>query len=298
MQISELARLFFVYVEGRNSPGTIGYYRRHIDGFIVHVGDVEVSTLRKHHLLSWGRGWHQIQAVQRLLSWAHVDAELVDRNPFKGVKKPRIGSRKRVLSDRETARILRGAGRVFRDYLLAMRESIARPQEVVALRWSDLRWEHDHRDAESALLAGDAYFELAEYKSRERRADPDVPRIILVTPRLGRLLVRLRRRPCFDPSGPVFLNSLGRPWTTNAARIRMWKLRARLGLGLDGRGEPVVCYTFRHTGATRKTIAGVPDRLLAEIMGHTSTRTTARYQHPARDHLREALNRNPKKLRR
>jgi len=53
--------------------------------------------------------------------------------------------------------------------------------------------------------------------------------------------------------------------------------------------EKVVAYTVRHSTATIAAAAGVRDRMLADIMGHASTRTTARYQHLQVSHLRDAF---------
>lgn len=288
LRLSDLAERFYVYMIAHNAPGTIGYYRRHISRFVAHVGNIDVNELRKHHLKEWSNKWHALQAVQRLFTWAHIDMELIDRNPFKGIKRPRQGGRKRVLSRREILTLMKKSDRTFRVVLLALRESIVRPQEVRALRWELIRWEGDHNGALAAIAAGDAYFELWEYKSRTQRLDPDTPRIILINGRFARLLLRLAKR-CPELRGEVFTNRRRKAWTSNAVRLRMRRLCNRANVAADGRGERVVAYSFRHTAATERTAAGMPDRILAEMMGHTSTRTTARYQHLSRKHVRDAM---------
>ncbi len=55
-------------------------------------------------------------------------------------------------------------------------------------------------------------------------------------------------------------------------------------------GERVVCYTLRHTAATTATENGIPQKVLAEMMGHTRTETTERYQHVKADHLKKMIN--------
>jgi integrase len=290
MLLSQVISQFVAFMQGHNRPGTIGYYTRHLDRFLAQVGNVEVSELRKHHLLTWGKTWHAMQAVQRLFTWAHADAELIDRNPFKGMKRPRLGGRRRVLSRLEQVKMLRGSSPEFRAYLLALRETIARPQEIKCVRWEDLRFEGENLGLVDALVSGKAFFEIWEYKSRELRSDPDTPRVILVNARLGRLLARLAAG-VGQPAGLVFNNGQGRQWTSNAIRLRVRRLCRRLRLVADARGEPIVAYTFRHTAATSACARGIPDRILAEIMGHTTTRTTARYQHPSRGHLRDAMKR-------
>lgn len=290
LRLADLADRFYRFMEGHNAPGTIGYYRRHIDRFIAHVGEIDVDDLKRHHLKEWSKKWHPIQSVQRLFSWAHVDMEIIERNPFKGVKKPKSGGRKRVLTKRERAALLGKADANFRRVLFAMRESIARPQEIRKLRWEFIRWDGEHSGLIAAIVAGQAFFELWDYKSRTQRLDPDTPRVIYINGRFGRLLLWLAKK-VKELHGPIFFNSRGKPWTANAVRLRMVRLRDRAGIGADGRGERIVCYTLRHTSATDATIGGMPDRVLAELMGHTSTRTTARYQHLSRQHVRDAVKR-------
>ena len=106
-----------------------------------------------------------------------------------------------------------------------------------------------------------------------------------------RLLTRLARKRQPSPDNFIFLNNDGKPWTANAVRWRMKRLRQKVGLGVDENGEQVVAYTMRHTSATRASARGVRDKVLAELMGHTNTSTTQRYQHLQADHLAEAIRR-------
>lgn len=186
------------------------------------------------------------------------------------------------------ARILRKSSSSFRRYLLALRESLARPQEIRAATWAHLWWPEKPDGLRAALLAGQAVLVLDDFKARRRRADANIPRLIPVSPRLGRLLWRLFCRGAGD-SGHIFLNHHGRPWTNNAVRCRMRWIRKTLRLARDHRGENIVCYSLRHTGATWAAAAGLRDRLLADVMGHSTTRTTARYQHLQIEDLQAAL---------
>ena len=173
---------------------------------------------------------------------------------------------------------MRAADEHYRAVLLALRHTIARPQEVRAVRWKHL------------LLQPHPMFELRDFKAKSRRKDRQVARRrIPLDDRMLRLLGRLAGRRNPSPDDHVFLNSRGRPWTANALRIRMRNLRRRLKLVADENGEQVVNYTLRHTAATRACAAGLRDRVLAELMGHTHTDTTARYQHLQDRHLHEAI---------
>jgi integrase len=222
--------------------------------------------------------WHSVQAVQRLYNWG-VSMGLIWTNPARSVRAPDPSQWQRVLSPRETARLLRAADKHYRAVLLALRHTIARPQEVRAVRWKHL------------LLQPYPMFELRDFKAKSRRTDRQVARRrIPLDDRMLRLLGRMASRRNPSPDDHVFLNSRGRPWTANELRIRMRNLRRRLKLAADENGEQVVNYTLRHTAATRACAAGLRDRVLAELMGHShTTTTTARYQHLQDHHLHEAI---------
>lgn len=288
LTLKDLRDSFLSWVKSARAERTVEHYARNLDAFLLAVGNLAVEDLRAHHLLTWGQRWHQVQAVQRLFQWAAFDAELIERNPFQRVKRPRLGRRCRVLTRGQLARMLRAAGPALRRFMLAQRETLARPQEVRALRWEDLHCPGPIAERRERICGGGACFVLEEYKGRAARADPETPRVIPITPRLGRLLLRLEAAAGAQ-GGPIFLNTAGRPWTRNAVRCAFRALRRRLNIGRDQRGENIVAYTVRHSVATWATAAGVRDRVLADLMGHASTATTARYQHLSTEHLAHAM---------
>jgi len=49
-------------------------------------------------------------------------------------------------------------------------------------------------------------------------------------------------------------------------------------------------HTLRHTGATRRLLAGVDIFTVSKILGHVSLETTKRYLHLIQDHLHDAIN--------
>jgi integrase/recombinase XerC len=279
---------FLAWAQPRLQPGTVENYRRLLARFVKIAGPGPAGELKKSVLLSWGKTWHEIQAVQRLFNWACNDAEILERNPFRTIKRPPLGERKRILDRRTEVMLRRGSSPAFRHLLLCLGETIGRPQEARTLQWENVWWAGKPIGTTEALAAGDGVFQLHDYKSRRRRSDPNKTRSVPITPRLGRLLARLCRGKK-ELTGPIFLNSRGRPWSSNAIRLRVRWLRKKLKLHKDENGENVVAYTMRHTHATWAAAAGVRDRLLAELMGHTTTRTTARYQHLQVEHLQAAM---------
>lgn len=218
---------------GRKRPATLDYYTRQIQRFLDAVGGKRPAVgVKPIELERFKTNWHSVQAVQRLYNWG-VSMGLIQTNPVRSVRAPDPGQRQRILSPQETARLLRAADKNYRAVLLALRHTIARPQEIRAVRWKHL------------LLQPYPMFELKDFKAKARRKDRQVARRrISLDDRVLRLLGRLAARRSPSPDDHVFLNSRGRPWTANALRIRIdrihdsgrsfrppprWLFRRRLG---------------------------------------------------------------------
>ena len=265
---------------GRMRPRTLDYYREQIQKFLDAVGGRRPAAgVLPHEVEMYKTSWQSVQSVQRLYNWA-VKMGHLKENPVRAVQKPDLGQRQRVLSAGEVKSLLDAADKHFRPFLTAMLHTIARPQEVRALQWKHL------------VLEPVPLFVLTDFKARRRRKDRKTAvRRIVLDKTMVELLEGLARSRKPRPEDFVFLDRRGRPWTSNAVRCRMRNLRKKANLGPDENGEEVVAYTLRHTAATRACTSGVPDRVLADLMGHTSTETTRRYQHPQLDHLAEAIQR-------
>lgn len=262
----------------RARPRTLDYYREQIQKFLDAVGGKRAAAcVRPHDVEMYKTNWQSVQAVQRLYNWG-VEMGLLKENPIRSVKKPDLGERQRVLTPQEESSLLEGTDKHFRPFLLCMLYTIARPQEVRSLQWKHL------------VLVPVPMFVLTDFKAKKRRKDRKTAvRRIMLDQTMVTLLERLAEQRKPSPEDFIFLNRHRKPWTANAVRCRMRRLREKLGLEADDHGEKVVAYTLRHTAATRACTSGVPDRVLADLMGHTSTSTTARYQHPQLNHLAEAI---------
>ena len=64
----------------------------------------------------------------------------------------------------------------------------------------------------------------------------------------------------------MFVNSLGKPWTGNAVRLQVDRIKKRCHLADD-----VCAYMIRHTFATWALMRGVDPATLAELLGHSDT---------------------------
>lgn len=269
---------FLVWSERNNAPRTVAVYRLYLRRFLAWAGDRPLASLTPALVSTWSRKFHPVQAVQRLAAWCHKEERSIACNPLEGMRKQTTGKRLRILSQPEAIALLRGTCPAFRRFLLALRESIARPQEIRAVRWIDIRQPGGAPADSAAIYAGRSFFLIEDGKGFNRRTDQSSVRIVPISPRLGRLLLRLRAADASEAT-PLFRNSRGKPWSANAVRCRLRRLRGRAGVTADARGENVVAYSWRHTGATAAAAAGLRDFTLAQILGHASPRTTARYVH-------------------
>ena len=208
--------------------------------------------------------------------------DLLPVNPLQKVQKLDAEGRERTFTQAEFLALLRNTDALFRQVLLFFRLTGIRPGELCRLTWSQA-------DFDSHVLV------IRKHKSR-RTAKTKKPRIIHLPPAAESMLRwRLRKlghtpeaRPAALNGERVFLNSDGQPWRYNALRCRMRRLRVKAGIGPDENGEQVVLYTARHTFGTGAAAAGVSDRRLADLMGHTDPKMTQKYIHLANPDLQRA----------
>lgn len=290
VRVDDAVRQFLVYCDTDIAATTRSNYRRYLLRLAAELGTRELSTLTPAVVRQWGRTYHAVQAVQRLMSWAKNEALMVAVNPLERMRKLPRGRRLRTLTPQESARLRRAASPCFRAFLIALWQSIARPGELRRATWGDVRVRGLQPFTVEDLRGGRAFIFLDHFKAKELMKDAHAIRVIPISRRLGRLLARLWSH-ARELHRPVFENSRRRAWTHNAVICRLRRLRLRAGLTPDHRGENVVAYTLRHTGATSAICEGLDLATLAALMGHTDVRMTARYIHLVPDHLANAMER-------
>lgn len=131
---------------------------------------------------------------------------------------------------------------MFLDYATTLRLTGCRPQELhrVEARWfneQDRQW---------------VFPDSAEITPKLRGR---------IVPLPGEAFTISKRLAKQNPTGPMFRNSQGNPWTSNAVRCRFRRYSQKAGL-------PFIAYGFRHTFATDHAIKGTPQLQLQDIMGH------------------------------
>lgn len=277
---------------GERSDGEMFTIRHLIDSFVTHTrllvkaGVQEASTLvwyenqfkhlktlaafpadslRTHHLAAIDLTNAFVRSLKRLYKWG-AGEELVPKDPFTKLTIPPCGRRERILTRPELACLYLASPRALRRLLFVQIHTLSRPGEIRNLIWGQIDW------VNRVIM-------LEKFKGQKRRRDKLRARPIPLPWHVVRFLRNLQRKsPDPSPSGRVFLSTrYGKPWTPNGVRCAMRTARERAGL--DGGGERVVCYTLRHTGATRAIREGIELKLVAEMMGHARTSTTERYVH-------------------
>jgi len=200
----------------------------------------------------------------RVFSWAKEEG-LLPENPLAGMKRPKPPPRQRAMSEEEFQRLHDQAGGPFRDFLQALRETGARPKEL-----RDLTWDKVEPDR----------WVLKKHKTSKKVSKE---RVIYLSEAMRQMMERLKG----NGHTHVFLNTEGEPWTLNAVRLQIARLRRRLGLP-----EDLCAYLARHGFGTRAIMNGVNPAVVAELMGHTSLEMVAKvYVHLAdqHEHLKEAV---------
>jgi integrase len=241
---------------GEMSPGTPADYRRRLGRLPQALGDVPASQLKVHQVQAWldsQEGWGSTSrhdatgALKAMTRWAVAQGHL-EADPLQGMRRPPRPARRELVMGPESWPQVRAAVLCpqFGDFLDFLWLTGARPGEARALEAAQVDWTRS-----MAVLT------RAKTTRRTGR-----PRVIHLPAQALELTRRLAQA---HPTGPLFLNSKGQPWTRTALNTQVRRLRARTGLGHD-----VVAYALRHIFATDALASGLSLATAAQLMGHSS----------------------------
>lgn len=251
---------------GRRRAATFDWYRRYLSKCVAFFG----PTLKPENLApamvgrwieqDYGSGSPSTQngaarAIVRVMNWAVIEGH-IGRSPLAGYTKPTATSRETYVTPDQYALCLEHAKGPFRDLLVFLWETGCRPQEarVIEAAWLDGR---------SVVLP----VELSKGKKRRR--------VIYLTEPATEIAQRLAAE---NPSGPVFRNSIGNPWTKDAINFAFIRLKKKTGIG------DLCAYALRHGFATEKLKQGTDTTTVGVLMGHANpTMVATVYQHLAQD---------------
>ncbi|QJW95420.1 tyrosine-type recombinase/integrase [Frigoriglobus tundricola] len=246
--------------------------------FAEACGQVQAREIKPYHIDRWidpkveAEEWGDTtvynarKAAMRVFSWA-AERKILSENPLAGMKNSKPKPRQRAITDAEFAKLYENAGDPLRNILRALYLTGARPKEA-----RDLTWEQVKEDR----------WVLPEHKTAKKTGKA---RVIFLNEEMRALMTALRG----NGHTHVFLNTEGQPWTMNALRLQVWRIKKKLNLADD-----VCSYLCRHGFGTRAILAGVDGPTLAELMGHTSQDMISKvYVHLAdqHQHLKTAVDR-------
>lgn len=280
--VASLLNGYLEWCQKNRSERTYGWYRDFLSSFAKSIGlRLRIGSIKPLHISQWldGQTWNSttkynaVRAVKRVFNWAIKEGRLKD-NPLRNVERPSPQRRESYLTPDQFQRVLKASGDVaFKDYITFLFETGSRPQEVKLI-------EAEHCDVQAGRIV------IPTSKAKGKRQ----PRVIYITANVAAIVSRLCKR---HPSGPIFVNAKGRPWTKNSVNCRFRRIRTKL----EKEKTPIegLCATsFRHGFATQALKNGVDPVTVSILMGHRDASQVARtYQHLAADaeFLSSALNR-------
>lgn len=238
---------FLEWSQHHRSPDTYEWYRYRLERFAKTYPDLRVGELRPYHVQEWvdpmpvasGSKRNYCRAVKRCIRWAKKQGYL-NENPIVDLELPRGGKREKVVSVGEWESILAAVSdRSFRELLVVTWETGCRPQE-------SLRVEARHVD----LLNQRWVFPESESKT-------DIPRIVYLTDEALAITKRLMLQ---HPIGPLFCNSTGQPWTTDAVNCAFIRMQIKLGRSLVAKEA-----TGRASKDRRRRYLSVDDDSVAKV---------------------------------
>jgi integrase len=270
MRLGELAHKYLEWVSENRSESTYETRLVSIQAFIGFIGPCMVSQItrarlmefyvwaRKTHGYGANRGNHLCRDMRTMFRWAEEN-EICDcpvrRFPPISESPPKT----KVFNDEEITLLLNHiTDDEFRDMLVFGLLTGLRPQELRCLRWSEVKQDANHK----------YYVFIEQHKTAKMTTVPMVRSVPLSDDAVTIIHQQEQRHP---KSELVFLNNDGTPYTSHAFRRRLTRACTRAKIP----NRPP--YALRHKFASMHAEDGTNIVTLGQLMGHTNTRTTARY---------------------
>ncbi|VTS08056.1 tyrosine-type recombinase/integrase [Tuwongella immobilis] len=279
LSVAHLCDKYLDWCKTHRASRTYDGYLWHLQRFIESLPDaisLPATSLRPYHIVEWidkypdwGQTYRRnaIAAIKRVYAWGE-ELGYIESNPIRKIRKPSPARREQVITPDDWIKIRDHypEGDPFRDVLEFAWETGCRPMEIK-------RIEARHVD----LPRHRVVFPPAESKGKRKA------RVIYLT---ARAEAALSRRLVATPTGILFKNADGLPWTASAMSCRFARLKKSLGV-------KYAAYSFRHSFAQRLLVSGVDHLTVAELLGHCDGTMIAKtYQHLAEssEHLMRTLN--------
>jgi integrase len=271
-RVDDLLDAFLEWADLNRSEATYAQYRELLQSFNRSLPvALRICDLKPFHITNWldRQTWNTttknkaVGAVKRAFNWA-IDQGHINLSPIARVRKPPVRKREVIITPKLWKKIGQTVkDRAFRDLLMVLRETGCRPYEA--------------RTVEAQHVRKDAWLFPKEDSKGEK-----YNRLVPLTDIARRITQRLAKK---HPTGPLFRNMGGKPWTKDAVVCRFKRLSKKLKM-------PIYAYSLRHTFCTEALERGVDSTTVAILMGHRDTTMVARvYSHLTNNkkHLQAAL---------
>ena len=207
---------------------------------------------------NWKSNRAAVQAVRRAINYCVVEQKLIPVNPIRGVKVAKVGKRLTYFTPEVEQAIYQWASPALASAIKVCIHTGARP----IIEFGSLEKRHVEVDEQGNMTW---YYPPNESKVRSK------PRIIQV-PKCIKPLVEAAMRK--HPSGKLFRDDKGKPWSHKEMKNAFARLRQRLVRKKVPLEPTDVMYTCRHTFAKRQlggywTGRPVSIEVLAGLMGNT-----------------------------
>jgi integrase len=253
--VGELIQAYLTQQESRVKAETLRWLKRWLVPFQARHGKRPADSIAPHELESFANRpeWkantriHAVRTVHGAFRWA-VRKRLLAADPLIGVEVPPSESRgvEHVISHEEHTMLVEHAWPEFRPFLQALWLTGARPGEVAGLT------------CEMLATGIGGIVVLAHHKTKHKGKH----RAIYLSDEAQSLFslqaVRWQK-------GLLFRNRYGRKWTADAIGKAMRATCERAKL------PPKHSYGYRHGYATQALANGIPDAVVAALLGHTGT---------------------------
>lgn len=284
MTVRELIGRFLEFSRRANSARTYKWYVFNCGSFGKSIGPgLRLAELTPYHATEWLQQQQDaghsdnsragaIRAVMRVFNWA-LKQRLIEKNPLLGVERPKTKPRDVRIASDDWEKLLSALSDddPFKTFLTAMRATGARPFEV--------------RSVEARHIVGRSWvFDVEESKGKRiRRSVPLNDAAFAITQRLAEE----------NPTGPLFRNRHGRPWTAYSINNRFVKLADKTASKRGAKdGVRISAYAIRHEFISNAIERGVDPVTLAKIVGHADQAMISRvYAHlgAQSDHVQRAV---------
>jgi integrase len=284
IRLEELIHKHLTWVKANRSPATYKTRKTCLKAFLKFMGACMVSSITRLRLSEFydhakrrhghgdNAGAFHMREARTLLRWGE-EYELID-NPIRRFPPIRYAPPRTLrFSDDEIGRLLaRIPEGSFRDMIEFGLLTGLRPLEL-----RELKKEEVVQDAQGRC------FILIEQHKTSKTAKTPQPRSVPL-PQEAAAIVR-RQVDSHPTADYIFLNEDGTPYTAGVYRRRLerWCKRAKIPV------KPP--YALRHSFASLQADENTNIVSLGQLMGHTSTRTTARYIRASAEHQRQAVDR-------